>query len=192
MNQKQEFKIIIFFLLLFLVLSTAYAALVKNTEFLLSLGLIMILIITLAVYHKKLQLSNHILIALSILIILHVAGGNLYFSGVRLYDIQFFNFIRYDNIMHSFGAFIFTLLAYNSIRPNLNKSIKKKPWHLAILLILITLGLGAVNEILELFAVLFFNAAGGVGDYLNNAWDLVFNTIGAFIGIIIAIRYHLS
>ncbi len=40
------------------------------------------------------------------------------------------------------------------------------------------MGLGAVAEIAELFAVLFFAAGEQVGGYLNNAFDLVFNLLG--------------
>ncbi|MBT4322356.1 hypothetical protein HOD53_04225, partial [Candidatus Woesearchaeota archaeon] len=55
-------------------------------------------------------------------------------------------------------------------------------------LILITSGLGAVYEIIELFAVYFLNASEAVGTYYNNALDLIFNLIGSLFAAIWLIR----
>jgi hypothetical protein len=52
------------------------------------------------------------------------------------------------------------------------------------LLILISLGIGALNELIELIAVVFLGATEGVGGYINNALDIVFNLFGAVISCI--------
>lgn len=44
------------------------------------------------------------------------------------------------------------------------------------------MGVSAVNEIIELSAVVFFNSSG-VGDYYNNALDMVFNLAGIMIAV---------
>ena len=51
-----------------------------------------------------------------------------------------------------------------------------------LIAILGAIGLGAVNEIIEFISVLLF-PGNGVGGYVNNAIDLVFNTLGAVIAI---------
>ncbi len=52
------------------------------------------------------------------------------------------------------------------------------------------MGFGAFNEIIELLAVLLFDATQQVGGYLNNALDLVFNLIGSIIACFFIIDYH--
>ena len=80
--------------------------------------------------------------------------------------------------------------AYNLLNPHLDKKIKHNKILLSLIIILIASGIGAFNEIIEFFAVVFFNAAKGVGGYFNNALDLVFNLIGAIIASFIITKYH--
>jgi uncharacterized membrane protein YjdF len=47
----------------------------------------------------------------------------------------------------------------------------------------IALGIGSLNEILELGAVVLLGAQEIVGDYFNNAMDLVFNQIGSVTAV---------
>lgn len=68
--------------------------------------------------------------------------------------------------------------------------IKHHPALFSLLLILIALGIGALNEILEFGAVVFLDAQEAVGDYFNNAADLVFNLIGSVIAVIFIHPYH--
>ena len=58
------------------------------------------------------------------------------------------------------------------------------------MLILMALGVGAINEIIEFIAVEFLEAAQQVGDYENNAKDLVFNLFGSFIASLIIYNYY--
>ena len=53
-----------------------------------------------------------------------------------------------------------------------------------------SIGFGALTEIVELMAVLFFNATEGVGGYFNNALDQLVNLFGAVTGAIIVIYLH--
>ena len=52
------------------------------------------------------------------------------------------------------------------------------------------MGTGALNEVLEFGAVILFGAAKQVGDYLNNALDLVFNLTGSIIACFFIHPYH--
>lgn len=55
---------------------------------------------------------------------------------------------------------------------------------------MIASGFGAFNEVLELGAVAYLNAAKQVGDYFNNAFDLLFNMLGSIIACFFLMRYH--
>ena len=52
------------------------------------------------------------------------------------------------------------------------------------------MGVGAGAEITELLAVVFFDASAAVGDYYNNAIDLVFNLLGSLTACGYLIIYH--
>ena len=56
-----------------------------------------------------------------------------------------------------------------------------------LIVVLAVTGVGALNEIFELGAVVFTGSTG-VGGYYNNALDLIFNLIGAIIGVMIGKR----
>ena len=128
MEQKRESKLILIFTIVYLVVFTILAVIRKNYEFLYYTIIISKLIILIVWYHKKLHLSPIILGGLSLLGLMHVAGGNLYFNCVRLYDIYTFqDFIRYDQIVHTFGIFIATFVGYSLIKPYLDHRIKHHP-----------------------------------------------------------------
>jgi uncharacterized membrane protein YjdF len=132
--------------------------------------------------HKRLLFSGSILTGLSIIGLMHILGGNLQLHGTRLYEVFFFwNTIKFDNLVHFFAAFIGTFLAYALILPFLDPELKKRPLGLYILMFLITMGLGAFNEVIEFSAVLTLNVGQWVGDYTNNALDLVYNALGSIV-----------
>jgi len=69
----------------------------------------------------------------------------------------------------------------NSLKENISKGMT------LFIIVLIAEGIGAINEIIELSTVVFFHTQG-VGNYYNNALDLVFNLIGAMLGSIIILN----
>ncbi|MFC2135778.1 DUF2238 domain-containing protein [Bacteroidota bacterium] len=170
---------------------TLLAIFKKNYEFLYYTIILSILIFIIVLYHKKIHLTKHILLGLTILGAMHIFGGNIHFFGTRLYDIYFIpGLLKYDNIVHSFGIFVATFVVYSFLHPHLDKQIDHNAVLLSLILISITMGIGAFNEVLELGAVVFFGAAKQVGDYINNAVDLVFNLIGSVIACFFIIRHH--
>jgi len=123
-------------------------------------------------------------------LLLHVLGGSLSINGVRLYDTILINFIgaplhilRYDQVVHAFCYFIITTFAYSIMVSFAGKKTNKIT--IAVLALLIGMGVGAMNEISEFNAVIFSGAAEKVGDYYNNALDLVFNFLGSLISVLI-------
>ncbi|MBS3131492.1 DUF2238 domain-containing protein [Candidatus Woesearchaeota archaeon] len=191
MENKNELKIILIFTLLYLALFTLLALWKENYEFLFYIFVLSSLILLVVLYHKKIHLSIMVISGLSILGLMHVSGGNIHLGGTRLYDIYLLGgILRYDQLVHTFGVFIATLVGYSMIKPYLDHRIKHHPLILSIILILIALGVGAINEIIEFMAVLFLGAEEAVGDYFNNAFDLVFNTIGSIIACFFIYNYH--
>ena len=191
MKEELKLKIISIFTAVYLILFTIATLMYKNYEFLYYIIIIGIFIAIIVHYHKNFHLTPHIIVGLSILGFMHIAGGIFHPFGTRLYDIYLIkNIFRYDNLIHSFGIFIATFIGYNMLKPHLNKRLKNNIYLLSIILILMALGIGSVNEVLELGAVVFLGASKQVGDYLNNAFDLFFNLIGSVIASIVIIYYH--
>ncbi|MFH1054442.1 MAG: DUF2238 domain-containing protein [Candidatus Woesearchaeota archaeon] len=183
MHVKKEFFPVMGFTILYVIIFSIVALLRRNYEFLVYIFVIGIIFFLVLAYLDK-RFNQLSLWGLSIWGFLHMCGGNIFFSGIRLYDIQLIPVIlRYDQLIHAFGFGVATFVAYQLLEPYLKDNIKK--WKLlSFLIIMIGMGFGALNEVVELFAMLMYKNAG-VGDYYNNAFDLVFNLIGAIIAILL-------
>jgi hypothetical protein len=130
-----------------------------------------------------------IIILLFIGLLIHFLGCYLYINETRLYDIDH-NFLmfyfKFDNFVHLYNCTITFLIVdylYEIFIISKSKVFK------VVSCILITLGLSTFIEIIELIAVLFFDAQKEVGDYINNAFDLVYNLYGSLIGCTILVFY---
>ena len=84
--------------------------------------------------------------------------------------------------MHFFGFGVTTLIAYHLLKPYLNEETNYKIIY--PLLVAVSMGLGALNEIVEFAAVVSFPETG-VGGYYNTALDLLFNMLGAIAAIFV-------
>jgi len=167
-----------------------YALFQNNYEFILYSLIILLLLLTTINIYRKVELSNWIVVSLSLFGLLHLAGGNLTWAGTRLYDLEYIGgALHFDNIVHAIGVFLTTLILYNLIYPFIDKRIRERYGVFYLLLVLMALGVGAVNEMIELSAVVFLGAGASVGDYLNNALDLVFNAAGSIMAIFVIHRY---
>ena len=161
-----------------------------NLEFIYYIFLLSGLIFVIVILNRVLHLAFFIIFNLSLMGFFHLLGGNLYLGATRLYDYYFIaGFLKYDNFVHVYGTFIATIILYNLISPIVADHIRKNYLLLAIGLVLMAIGIGALNELVEFLAVLFFNAAEQVGGYFNNSLDLLFNTLGAIIGSVVIYFY---
>ena len=192
MKEEYKIKIVSIFTAVYLVLFTIITLIYKNYEFLYYMFVLSILIGAIIYKYKNIHLTPHIIISLSILGFMHFAGGLFHIFGTRLYDIYLIkNILKYDNIVHSFGTFIATFIGYNLLKPHLSTKVKNNKFLFSLILIFIAMGTGAFVEIIELGVVAFLGSAGaGVGDYFNNALDLVFNLVGSIIASIVITYYH--
>lgn len=139
----------------------------------------------LAHYYKYFNLDKWLIISLLGIAVLHLMGVTLSIGHTRLYDYWLLSWFRYDNLVHFYSIFVVTIMAHRILRPRFKI---KSSFIFYMILILVSLGIGAVVEIFELMLVYLPGAGGGVGDYMNNALDLVYNLLGSlaaclFIGI---------
>jgi putative membrane protein len=137
---------------------------------------------------QKVNFSQWALWGYSIWAILHLFGGGLTIGDTRLYDLMLINLVgepynvfKYDQFVHFFCYVAFGLLLAEA---SVHYKILKTKFSFFVVM-LAALGLGALNEVIEFGAVVFLDAADGVGGYYNTALDLVFNSVGAIVGVLL-------
>ncbi len=150
---------------------------------------IALLIVLMATIHKT-HFPVWLLTLLSGWAALHMAGGALLVGDSVLYAYRFFHIVgegdsyvlRYDQIVHFYGFFTTTFVAYWLLLPQLKPGFRVGI--IAFIAAAASMGLGAVNEIIEFVAVLLV-PDNGVGGYFNTAIDLVANGVGAILAALI-------
>ena len=179
-----------YFTAMYLIFFTLHAMWDNNYEFIFYSAIMLALLLFITRIYRRIQLADWIMVSLSAFGLLHLAGGNLTVAGAKLYEIEFSGRLHFDNLVHTLGIFLATLIVYNLIQPFADKKIKDTSLVFYFLLVLMALGLGALNEIIEFTAVVFLDASRSVGDYYNNALDNVFNTIGALVAVAVIHQYR--
>ena len=153
----------------------------KNYEFLIYVVTVAVFMLFIARLHLKYNFTTGLLLGLSGWGLMHMLGGFIIINSRVLYAYQIIPVVlRYDQFVHTFGFGFSTLLGYYILKPSLSE--KPKWLAVSILLILIGMGIGAVNEIVEFIAVKTVPQTN-VGGYDNTMLDLIFNTIGAIIAV---------
>ncbi len=162
-----------------------------NYEFLLYIGVLIFFIILILITREKVRYSNGLLWGLSIWALAHMAGGGIILNNKLLYSTMLlpiigepYYILKYDQLVHAFGFGVTTLLMWTLLKPLLKNPARNNKVAISILLVMAATGAGALNEIIEFIATVI-SPESGVGGYINNALDLVFNLIGALIAILI-------
>jgi hypothetical protein len=184
-NKKNEIVDLkwIFVIIILLLLVLSFVNYQQKTFEFLSYNLMIIIAMGIFYfYFHHIKLPQMIILSLFLMILFSQLGSNIYLNGSALWDYKF-GIMRYDNFVHAINGFMLVFISYNFIAHHLDKGMRKRPVYLALLLILVTLGLGSIWETIEFGEVTFIKNTF-VGDYVNNALDLFFNTIGAVIGAI--------
>jgi hypothetical protein len=180
MKEENKLRLLVYFTVAYILVFLIPSIKTKNYEIMQNMAIMAVLVLIAVLTHKYLNVSLRVWISLSLLGFLNLAGGTFFIGSVRLYDFWFIpGLFKYDNFMHFSAIFVVTIIAYDIISPKLSSSFKKNKPAFSLLLILIALGVGALNEISELVSVILFDATEQVGDYMNNAIDLVFNLLGS-------------
>jgi hypothetical protein len=179
LTEAGQRKAMLIFTICYLLAFTVVAIAHENYEFLYYTAIMSLLIFIVVLYHKHLSMTTSIMLGLTLVGALHIFGGNIHVHSIRLYDYWIINgWFRYDNLVHLVGSFTAALIAFNLLDPHLSHTMRQNRILISFIIIFIAGGMGAMNEIFELAAVLYFHAAAQVGGYLNNAFDLVWNLVG--------------
>jgi len=159
-------------------------------EFLGYVSQVIALLVLLMATIKKTHFPVWLLALLSIWAALHMAGGAVTVGDGVLYAWQIVHIVgsgdayvlKYDQVIHFYGFFVATFVAYWLLLPQL-KSVWR-PGSIAFVAMLAGMGFGAMNEIIEFIAVLTAPETG-VGGYYNTAIDMVANALGALAAALI-------
>lgn len=188
-SHEQFEKFIVYFTFFYVTAFSVNALLRGNIEFIYYTGLMLLSMTIILMIHKRFHFYPVVLLGLSLLGLLHLLGGNVILGEVRLYDLYFIDgLFKYDNFVHMVGSGIMVMLAYAILKPTLADDFRNKDLYFMLLLVLLGMGLGAMNEMMEFIAVLLFDVAEQVGGYTNTLLDLIYNTIGSIIMAIILVK----
>ncbi len=109
----------------------------------------------------------------------------------KLYGEVYFSFIQFDMVMHFVGAFAIALIFFRWL---IHEERSFRHWKkVALLTILIVMGIGSLLEIVEFFGYANLPEGGGIlhfgegdeGGWSDTAQDLIFNFIGALVGVVL-------
>lgn len=184
MHHVTKLRLMLWFIIIYMTFFTIVSLIEKNYEFLYYTIVMSLIILILIKYKEHMSFTSGIAFGLTVIAALHIFGGNIHIGDTRLYDVWLTHWLKYDNLVHMIGTFTAAVLSYTFVYQHLNDKARENRVLLAIIIISMASGIGALNEILELGAVLWFNAGPQVGDYMNNAFDLLYNLIGAMLACV--------
>ena len=163
-----------------------------NHEFLLYVVVIIVVLGLLVWKQPKMKFDTTVLWGLTVWGLIHMAGGNIRVGEGVLYEVILLplvpslNILRYDQVVHTFGFGVATLVCFHMLRPYLRDGAGR-PAALLFLVVMMGTGLGALNEILEFIAVLTMPDTN-VGGYENTSLDLCSNLLGSTIAAVVFLR----
>jgi|SRR3989344_3071847 len=189
MIKKGEW-ILLIFNLIYIIAFTIYYIKIQDFEFLWYIAIMLVLFALVAGTLRKTKFSYAVLWGLSIWGLLHMIGGGVSVGGKVLYALELipiwvtenFYVLKYDQFVHGYLYFVMTFVVYHLLKKNLNGKFNN--WIIYPVVVLASVGISTLNEIAEFAAVLALPQTG-VGGYFNTAWDLVFNTLGAILAVIV-------
>ena len=166
---------------------------VSNYEFLLYIGVVVLMIGVVWVVHGRVALTSGALWCLSIWGLAHMAGGLVVVpegwpvmgTNRVLYSLWLIpDRLKYDHVVHAYGFGVTTWVCWQGLRAALggrHQRVRPTPG-LMLLCAAAGLGFGALNEVIE-FAATLLVPETNVGGYLNTGWDLVANLFGATVAV---------
>lgn len=156
---------------------------VQNTEFAFYMVVMAALLVALWAWLRRFDYSIGLLAAVEAGLLAHFAGGLVVYGpeDVRLYG-HFFLGIRFDKIVHAYSCSVLAFFVWDSL---VQAGVQVRPG-LVWMLPIFVLGAGAFWEIIEYTAVANLTLTG-VGDYVNNAEDLVANLLGGIFGTVLVV-----
>jgi uncharacterized membrane protein YjdF len=191
MDEKRSLMAVGSFTVTYLLLAVAAAFVRGNREFLFYILVMVIMIAGVMAVHRRVNLSQGALWALSIWGLLHMLGGLMpvpegwAINGeIRvLYSLWLIpGYLKYDHVVHAYGFGTTTWVCWQGLRAafrGVGKQVQPT-FGLMVLAAAGGMGFGALNEVIEFVAVLLVPNTN-VGGYMNTGWDLVANLTGTFV-----------
>ncbi|MBU1692585.1 MAG: DUF2238 domain-containing protein [Verrucomicrobia bacterium] len=196
MNQSKSFWAVAVFTIAYTLVAALVTTRTSNAEFLLYIGVMVVLMLLIGVLHLRVRLSTGALWALSAWGLLHMGGGLVPVPAdwpiageIRvLYSWWIIpGRLKYDHVVHAYGFGVTTWVCWQGLRAALRARGVSNPaptWGLLTLCIAAGMGFGALNEIVEFVATLTVPETN-VGGYVNTGWDLVSNLVGALAAAVL-------
>jgi len=195
-NSVKIEKSIVYFTFFYVTLFSLNALLRGNIEFVYYTAVMLLSIGTILFIHRRMHFYPIVLMSLSVLGLLHLLGGNVLVGETRLYEYYLVpDLFKYDNFVHMVGSGIMVMMAYTLLTPILDDRFERRQQlYFVFLLVVVGMGLGAINELIEFIAVILFDVSSQVGDYTNTLLDIVYNTLGSLVMAIFLVksRHHLT
>lgn len=164
----------------------------RNYEFMVYIGVLIVLFALVAGFQRRAHFPHLVLWMLSIWGLLHMMGGGVKLpSGTVLYrwiPVELYNahdvlgefvILKFDQILHFYIYFVMSFVLAHLLTRITEKEIR--PLFFYFFVVVGSMGLSVVNELIE-FAAVVASPNTGVGGYYNTLLDLLFNTLGAFVG----------
>lgn len=191
MKYRRGEMAIAIFTLAYLVAFTPYFVATRNYEFLWYIAVVFVVFALMCATLHRTKFDYLVLGGLSVWGLLHMAGAGVVVQGDILYSLHLlpiadgggdFFILKFDQVVHFWGFGVTTLLAHDLLRHYLNDQTNY--WVVYPLLVLVGMGFGALNEIIEFIAVVVFPETG-VGGYYNTSLDMIFNSLGAIAAVMV-------
>ena len=188
------------FTLAYMTLALVAGLAAGNSEFLFYIGVMVALIGLVLTVNRSVGLSTGVLWALSIWGLLHMAGGLVTVpagwpvnnESRVLYTLWLIpEKLKYDHLVHAYGFGVTTWVCWQGLKSAIRKRSGHAPapaFGLLVLAAAAGLGFGALNEVVEFVATLTMPETN-VGGYVNTGWDLVANTVGATVAVLLIRRF---
>lgn len=195
---SDRLRLVSIFTITYFVIFCIAAVQTQNFEFMIYEVQMAVILALLIFMDKRVQFSKLVLWLMTIWGFWHLAGGIIPIPDSIadlddfddpdkvqvLYNMRLAPYLpRYDQMIHAYGFGSCTLLAREALSAHLGKKLSIN-WPIGAALVLIALGLGTINEIIE-FAVQLTLPETNVGGYINTGWDMVSNTVGAVTAVLL-------
>jgi len=195
MKINPKMLLVLLFNLAYLLPAVVSAVSRANYEFILYIGVVVIAILVVVRFFIRYGLSVSLLWLMSFWGFLHMTGGLVNVPGhwptggesKALYNLWLIEGqLKFDHFVHAYGFGVSTWLIWQVLKSTLSKKFNcssrdiRATGGLLFLCMLGSMGLGAINEIVEYLAMVFVPETN-VGGYVNTALDLVSNFIGTFV-----------
>lgn len=158
-----------------------------NYEFMIYAAAVLVSVLILHFGDTTFSFASGVLWAFIVWIVLHIGGGLLPVGDGVLYSKVLipiigepYSLLKYDQVVHTYCYTVITLLLW----PVVTHIAKTDAGHktLIFITVLAASGIGGINEIIEFSATVLVPDTN-VGNYENNAIDIVANLIGALLAI---------